>query len=462
MFLFLNITLHVVWAASTRHSLGRGCRRAKAVSQGIMRNTYEPVLGRVCSRTVSEMSVDCERISVKAFITSVFSPQGCLATYLWAGIFKAMIQDFLPVDFTALLAGLLILIIGREIVLNGKHIRLPFMFCLVYGMFVGSLLLSSTYSTAPIEAVKLKLSRLVVVDGLAVIATLILITDNRKIETFMRAQIVIGVVFSLFTIVGAIPGQFVLRGVGGSSYIGGGRAIGLALGFFACMFRVGRVSEQAVVLILTMGLLCMSARGPFIASLISCFALMLYKMRRLRKPSLSVLAGLLVVVTVLLLLASQGYFYTMGRRLASLASGIKDASFGARVRFAKAAEEMFFERPLFGWGLASFPSYEGTVSVEGTPHNMALELLCESGIVGFLAFVLLLTITACRFFANRKRVPTVVNAGIFYALVFWLSTIPALDLRDARAFLSLLAMINAGFTCDLKVGKQSLHNHTGK
>ena len=373
-----------------------------------------------------------------------------------------MLQDSVSVDFTALLAGLLLLLMGREVVFNGRNIHLPLVFCLVYGIFVGSLLLSSTYTTAPIDVVKLKLFRSVIVDGLAVMATLFFINDTEKIEIFMRAQIVVGVVLSLFTIVGAVPGQFALRGVGGSSYIGDGRAIGLALGFSIGMFGIRGIPEQAVVVILTVGLLLTPARGPLIASFISCVALMLYKARRLSEPSVSALVGLLVGIYVILLLDARGYFYTTGRRLASLTSGVEDTSLGARVYLAKAAEEMFCERPVLGWGLASFPFFVGTVPVEGTPHNLALELLCEVGIMGFVPFALLVMISAYQLLVRRKRAPTTVSAGSLYAFVFWVSTIPALDLRDGRAFFSLLEMINAVFTYDPEAGKPSRYTRSKK
>lgn len=417
------------------------------------------MFGKVCLGKVPGTLLGHERISIKMLMMSVFTPQGCLAAYLWAGIFKAMLQGFMSVDFTALLAGLLILVVGREVVFNGRHIRLPLVFCLVYGALVGSFLLSSTYTIAPIDPAKLKLFRLVMVDGLAVMATLFLITNTEKMKAFMRAQIVIGVVLSLFTIVGAVPGQFYLRGVGGSSYIGGGRAISLALGFSISMLGIGRIPEQAIALILIVGLLIMSARGPIIASFISIVALTLYGLKRLRKPSVSTLVGLLAGVYIMFFLDAKGYFYTVGRRLAATA-GVEDTSFSARVYLAKAAKEMFFERPALGWGLASFPFFAGTASVEGTPHNLALELLCEVGIMGFVPFVLLVMIAAYRFFVSRNRIPTIVGSGILYAFVFWVATIPALDLRDARAFFSFLAMLNAVFAHDSTTDRLSPCTHT--
>jgi len=452
----LGITVRVARVVSARRVPATGYRYAEPATQGTMHSTHGRVLGKVCLGAVAGMSLSHGRVSAKTLIMSVFSPQGCLVVYLWAGQFKATLQGLMAADFTALLAGLLILFMGREAVLNGRHIRLPLVFCLIYGILVGSLLLSSTYTIAPIDPVKIKLFRLVVVDGLAVMATLFLVTDTEKMETFMRAQIVIGLVLSLFTIVGAAPGQFHLRGVGGSSYISGGRAISLALGVSIGMLGLGTVPKQAVALMLVMGLLIMSARGPLIASFMSLVALMLYRSRRLKRPSISALAGLLVGVYVVRRLYAQGYFYTIGRRLA-LTAGVEDTSLAARVHFARAAEDMFLQKPALGWGLASFPFFAGTVSTEGTPHNLALELLCEVGIMGFVPFVLMMIIAAYRFFVSRKEVPLAVSDGTIYAFVFWAATIPALDLRDARAFFSFLAMINAVFTHGPRNGQPRSH-----
>lgn len=389
-----------------------------------------------------EAALESTRISTKGLVKSVFSLEGVLATYLWAGIFKSMFREFMVIDLTSLLGGILILCVGCESVLHRRHLRVPVPFCLAYGLYAGALLLSLTYTTAPIDVAKLKLFRLVIVDGLAVVMTLLFITDIEKLERFMKALILIGLAISLYAMATSLPGQWSLGGVGGSSYIGDGRAIGMALSLCIGMFGFRRLLEQAMVVVLIGGLLVVSARGPIIATLAAFFILTLYEAKKLRKPNVSALIGLLIGAYVLLLLDSRGYFYTMRLRLASLSTRTADASFSDRMYFAKSAAEMFSRRPVFGWGLSSFPFYVGCANAEETPHNLVLELLCEVGIVGLLPFLALLTITLSRLRA-RMRMPAVMVRGLWCVYVFWILTIPALGLQSARPFLSLLAATSA-------------------
>lgn len=408
---------------------------------------------------VAEKAVGPRRVSVAAVLESAFSAQGVLTLYISAGILKPMLMDYIPIDFTAFLAAVLMLLIGREIVLSRQQARLPVQFCLAYGMYLGASILSLTYTMAPIDVATLKLFKVVMVDSFAVVATLFLITDTAKLEMFMKANICLALVVALFTIATAVPGQWHLAGVPGSNYISMGRVIGTALCFGAGAFGLTGLPEQAMAMVLVIGLLLMAGRGPLVAAFASLIVLMILEAKSLRKPRFTTLIALIVGAYVIVLLDSKGYFFTTKLRMASLITRTEDTSLNARMYFAESAAAMFWERPLFGWGLSSFPFYAGCADVRESPHNLALELLSEVGIVGFLPFVALLIMSFYRLHV-RRGMPYPIARGLWCALVFWILLIPSLGLGASRAFLSLLASINAPITDHARMGDECIHSGT--
>jgi len=58
---------------------------------------------------------------------------------------------------------------------------------------------------------------------------------------------------------------------------------------------------------------------------------------------------------------------------------------------SKIAINLFLEKPIFGNGPLRYSEYELAYGLYGTnPHNYYLELLCESGLVGFIPFIIML------------------------------------------------------------------------
>lgn len=386
--------------------------------------------------------------SLMLLVRSLVSPAGALAAYIWAGIFKSMLPGIMNIDLTALLGTVVILCIGFEIMTSRPRPRLPITFLIGLGLYVMSLTLSLTYTIAPIYVANLQLLRLVMVDGIAVAGALLLINTTQRLESFMLAQVLMGLGISLSAIVTTMPGIVALGGVGGSSYIMDGRLLAIALGFCISLFGFQGIMGQVLAIILGVGLLILSARGPFIVAVLCLLGLVTYRMKSFRKLHIRNIIGLLFAVCVYMILDSHGYFVTIKERLARLTPntlGWEDASLNARVYFGQSAIKMFSERPILGWGLLSFPSYIGGIGNE-TPHNLFLELLCELGIIGFLAFTLLLVISVHRLRLIQHVITERISQALWYSFVFWILTVPGLGLGSIRPFLCLLAIINARFT----------------
>jgi O-antigen ligase len=66
-----------------------------------------------------------------------------------------------------------------------------------------------------------------------------------------------------------------------------------------------------------------------------------------------------------------------------------NTSAGTRDVFYRLAVEVFWRSPLLGVGWGGFPAAAGLTDVSGNyPHNLVLELLAETGVIGTLAFVI--------------------------------------------------------------------------
>lgn len=381
-------------------------------------------------------------------IRSLLSPAGALAAYIWAGLFKSILPRIVNTDLTALLGVVVIVCIGAEILSSRWRLRLPIIFLMAFGSYVMLLTLSLTYTIAPIHIARLQWFRLVMVDGIAVAGALLLINTTRRLESFMLAQFLMGLGISLSAIVTSMPGQVILRGVGGSSYIGDARLVAIALGSSISLFGFQGIMGQALAVTLGTGLLILSARGPFIVAVLCLLGLVMYRIKSSKILHIGNMIGFLLAVCALVLLDSQGYFVTIRQRLARLtpdAMGWEDASLSARIYFGQSAMKMFLERPILGWGLSSFPSYIGGVGNE-TPHNLFLELLCELGIMGFLAFALMIVVTAHRLRSVQHAMTEATSQALWYSFAFWILTVPGLGLGSVRPFLCLLAVINARST----------------
>ncbi|MFA7535180.1 MAG: O-antigen ligase family protein [Desulfuromonadales bacterium] len=104
--------------------------------------------------------------------------------------------------------------------------------------------------------------------------------------------------------------------------------------------------------------------------------------------------------------------------------------------------QMFGERPILGWGIASFRTaiepYYGTMAA---PHNVYLSILVEQGIVGFAAFCLILGVV----FFSLPELPSAERALWIVLLGIWCICAFALnwEWRKQTWFLLTLAITHA-------------------
>src|SRR5207248_2981789 len=77
-------------------------------------------------------------------------------------------------------------------------------------------------------------------------------------------------------------------------------------------------------------------------------------------------------------------------RLDVLLSPTRGFSAQTRITLAQNSIRIWETRPLFGAGLGGFPVLAGLGDTREYPHDLVLELLAETGLIGLLLFALLL------------------------------------------------------------------------
>ncbi len=154
------------------------------------------------------------------------------------------------------------------------------------------------------------------------------------------------------------------------------------------------------LIILAYGVYLSGLRASILSILVIMISVFLFDLIRKKLNITKIIYFVICVATILGLI----YFYTpadkiMEFRYKSL-FGIsndfseKEMSIVNRMDAQKLALKMFSERPLFGYGLGSFYSYEDSdyYRIIKYPHNIFLEAAAEMGLLGILVFAGLISL----------------------------------------------------------------------
>jgi O-antigen ligase len=139
----------------------------------------------------------------------------------------------------------------------------------------------------------------------------------------------------------------------------------------------------------------------------------------LSRAQLLLLLVVLMVATVVTTMLSSGYQIDTVNRLLKVFTQAEntDLIMGAnRFDYFNAALHYFAQSPLIGHGVRSFTVLRRGVESEGVqPHNIFLELLSDTGLVGFAAFGLLLFLALRPLTLRRLRTdPVLLCAAMLF------------------------------------------------
>jgi O-antigen ligase len=113
-----------------------------------------------------------------------------------------------------------------------------------------------------------------------------------------------------------------------------------------------------------------------------------------------------------------------------------EASILNRVESYKLSWQMFQERPVFGWGLGSFNGFKNIkwTTIQKYPHNILLELLAETGVVGCLLFLFLCYLIIKKIFRDKSMMLNQnLSLRFFLLLTFIFSLFMAMFSKDVSS-----------------------------
>jgi O-antigen ligase len=393
-------------------------------------------------------------LAPRALLTGLFSFETLLVLYMFAGIYK---EDprfaWLPVDATALFFALSVVVGSFIIVVNPIHRRgLPVVFAML--CLVVWLLVTLSWSPSRIYGPS-KVFLMATLELWAVIAGALIIAPNperlRRLFTLLLLfALWIGV--EVVLIYGAAGGQAGRIFLGSASYLMVGRLCGLGalVALAAWLYARNRaVGWLCLALFVVLGFVLAigGGRGPLLATVLALLipiglSIRLTTRRIRYSPTLlSVLVLLLATAVGLVLygVVTEHRLETL-RRLEQLSTPAFGSA-GDRVELYGGGARLAARAPLLGSGAGSWPLLTGHRDRVQYPHNLFVELLVESGLIGVALFVTVLAVALRSASLDRLRQdPQALCTMMLFANTFFNALVSA-DLPGNRAMFMMLGAL---------------------
>ncbi len=359
------------------------------------------------------------RFRVSGVLSNLISFEVLFLLYFWAGRYKAIpFFTSFPIDVTVLffLASL-----GAGIVVAYKEVdvfkTIQDQGMVVYVLFLIWILLTYLWSSQTSENFQKTIYTFTLINWSFLGTYLIISASPERARRFVIAIMVFS--FSMIVYwfyvkfiwgidIGLSSSQLV-----GPNYLGyGENALCLVLGFFALALKSKKI-VKALLHIFTMifiivTMLIIGGKGPFMLSIFVPMVITIIIVFRngtnsaLAKTFQLILGVTLIAMVGVLIVLSLGYEFvetirselrTLDRLISTFGQGDFGNSATSRFDAQRIAIERWFEAPFFGWGIGEYSVLDGFLHY---PHNLALEILMELGLVGFLLFVGLLGLALLR------------------------------------------------------------------
>lgn len=130
------------------------------------------------------------------------------------------------------------------------------------------------------------------------------------------------------------------------------------------------------------------SRNSLISAFLGVLAMIFVYSWKIKKLRIFLRYGFVVFVFVIIaVIISKFLFEDVYERVVSIFSPYEDLSFQVRLHYWSNSLKTFFENPVLGVGISQF-IYMPYAFLVLIPHNLYIQLLLETGIVGFVAFFL--------------------------------------------------------------------------
>lgn len=269
--------------------------------------------------------------------------------------------------------------------------------------------------------------------------TFISVTDEGS--SFSVAMIVFSFWVAIETLYSIVFLNFPWAATISGSYILIGRSIGFAIPLLLSALVVASSRRHKTLIGLGTGALLVimmgtGARGPFISAVLAITAFTLVELTLNSKSQKKIFnwkSAIAIGVSVPVLMLS--FFNSrVGERILNIDTDI------TRVQLVIESFDLWSQSPILGHGVGSYERL--TATHVQYPHNIFLELLVETGFIGFGIFVLILTIAVRHIIRARIYTGNPLYSGIFALFVFmFLSTLVSFDLNDNRQLLFIIGLM---------------------
>lgn len=220
----------------------------------------------------------------------------------------------------------------------------------------------------------------------------------------------------------------------------------ISLGLAICFIQVLLANKKKMYFFLLpffiIALLLSGKRGFLVASAISTL-LILFLLKKVSLKAIAIIGLILLMIWFSIMYMIDLYPETeivFSRFIFDHNESVRDLSSG-RTELYKIAIELFLANPIQGIGYGCFAWFAD----KGT-HNVYLQLLCETGIVGFLLFILILLVNFFESlktikFANGERRKYLLYS-IYFQLFFMIYSMSGNPLTDSFIFINYLFVCN--------------------
>lgn len=224
----------------------------------------------------------------------------------------------------------------------------------------------------------------------------ILLNNKNNFEKIEKAIIGFGYIQIYFVIQSYLSGDVFRRmTILGLNPIWLARDLGISI-FAALSILKNRIFKLATITLLFGGIILTRSRGPIIALVLTLFIVYSYELLLSKKYKQLAPSFIVVLCLVVILVVGVGMndYFTRGYD-----NFFEEVNVSSRIRLYQSAWSDFLESPILGKGVGNYFHYGISY-----PHNIILELLAETGLVGLVLFVMALKPKNLAYFKNTFSV----------------------------------------------------------
>lgn len=371
--------------------------------------------------------------------------------YVYLFLLFPGISVFLGIGLYQVSIVLFLAAIGLVVVLSDdlRVSRSLLLVTLLFGAFLLYAAISLWWSPSS-EYAQFKLIRLAVVCSLLLVAPALTFPEGDRVYTFFKLSLYMSLlvaallIFAYFSPKYRYPHEL----YGSASHIRAGRAVGfgivVATHYILMARRSGRRYTYGFILsILLFAIVISGSRGPLLAAIGASGILVLLDLTvRQGKPHRAyqfLLVSAVGVASLLVMSIVLGVSIPTLGEIIPIIQGDIDPSAASRLETYYQGIVYWLQAPLLGNGLGSFgPMYSGKDTMY-YPHNFAIEILAELGLIGLVLFGALLCVSFRSLVVNLRTHPIAIL--LFSLLVFALVNASlSKDLQGNRILFGIIGL----------------------